>query len=118
MLHIRVGHLWIQQVAEEETLTYRRVIGVDNPADINTKHVNQRQIDKALGKVEMRLVGGRAESGLTVSSVGFAGEGVGGGGGTLGAATASTSTQGQGRTGAKWEVYNGDWADDYSTEEA
>ena len=55
MRHIRVGHLWIQQVAEEETLSYRKVIGVDNPADTNTKHVTQRQIDKALVKVEMKL---------------------------------------------------------------
>ena len=117
MRHIRVGHLWIQQVAEDETLAYRKVVGTDNPADINTKHVNQRLIDRALSKVEMRLVGGRAESGLTVSCVGIAGGGVGGGGGTVGAATAPTSTQGQDRAGAQWEVHTGDWADDCLIEE-
>ena len=116
MRHIRVGHLWIQQVAEEETLNYRKVIGVDNPADINTKHVSQRQIDRALGKVEMRLVGGRAESELTVSSVVVAGGSGGGSGGTFGAAPASPLAQAQvedRRQDAQWEVYNGRWADDY-----
>ena len=118
MRHIRVGHLWIQQVAEDETLAYRKVVGADNPADINTKHVNQRLIDKALSKVEMRLVSGRAESGLTVGRIGIAEAGVDGRGGTIGAAAASTSDRSQDRAGAKWEVYNGDWADDCMLDEA
>ena len=115
MRHIRVGHLWIQQVAEEETLAYRKINGTENPADINTKHVTQRQIDKALEKVEMKISEGRAESGLTVSSVVVAGKCGDGGGGTVGAATASPPAQEScRRTGAQWEVCDGDWADEYS----
>ena len=68
--HIRVGHLWVQQVAEDEVLAYRKIQGTENPADVNTKNVNQKANDKALKQVEMKITGGRAEAGLTVSRLG------------------------------------------------
>ena len=41
--HIRVGQLWVQQAAEEETLAYSKIAGAQNPADVCTKHVNIRK---------------------------------------------------------------------------
>ena len=111
--HIRVGHLWVQQVAEDEVLAYRKIQGTDNPADVNTKNVNQKAIDKALTQVEMKIMGGRAEAGLTVSWLGVSGSGAVGCGGTLGAAMTNQTT---GRRDAQWVVYNGRWSDEAEEE--
>ena len=59
--HIRVGHLWIQQTAEDEILAYRKVHGKNNPADVCTKYVTQKVMDDALIKVEMEIREGRAQ---------------------------------------------------------
>ena len=65
--HIRVGHLWVQQVAEDEVLAYRKVHGKTNPADICTKHVQQALMEAAADRAGMEFRGGRAEEGLEVS---------------------------------------------------
>ena len=46
---MRIGHLWVQQVAEYEVLTYKEVKGGHNPADISTKYLNDRKMDEQLG---------------------------------------------------------------------
>ena len=65
--HIRVGHLWVQQVAEDEILAYRKVHGKANPADVCTKHLTQAVQDAATDKAGMEYRSGRAEEGLEVS---------------------------------------------------
>ena len=67
--HIRVGHLWVQQVAEDEVLAYRKVHGKTNPADICTKHVQQALTDAAADRTGMEFRGGRAEEGLELNRV-------------------------------------------------
>ena len=37
--HVRIGHLWIQELAESESVQFRKVRGVANPADLMTKHL-------------------------------------------------------------------------------
>ena len=59
--HIRVGQLWIQQAAEDETITYRKIHGKENPADLCTKHLTQTEIDRALTKIELVIREGRAQ---------------------------------------------------------
>ena len=67
--HIRVGQLWIQQTAEDETLSFKKVHGKQNPADICTKHVNQMIIDNALEKIGLGMEAGRAQESLGIDSV-------------------------------------------------
>ena len=67
--HIRVGQLWIQQTAEDEVLTYKKINGKENPADLCTKNLTQAAIDKALEKIEMILRSGRAELGLQANAI-------------------------------------------------
>ena len=57
--HIRVGQLWVQQAAEEDILTYRKVHGKSNPADMCTKSVNQAIVDMAAAKIELHMMTGR-----------------------------------------------------------
>ena len=64
--HIRVGQLWVQQTAEDEVLTYKKINGKDNPADLCTKNLTQAAIDNGLKKIEMTIRSGRAELGLQV----------------------------------------------------
>ena len=62
--HIRVGQLWIQQMAEDEVIAYKKVNGKQNPADLCTKNLTQNVIDNGITKMEMEIRTGRAEMGL------------------------------------------------------
>ena len=62
--HIRVGQLWVQQMAEDEVIAYKKVNGKQNPADLCTKNLTQGIIDHGIAKVEMEIRAGRAEMGL------------------------------------------------------
>ena len=37
--HVRIGHLWIQDLADSESVSFQKVRGVSNPADLMTKHL-------------------------------------------------------------------------------
>ena len=37
--HVRIGHLWIQELAADETVHFAKVAGEANPADLATKHL-------------------------------------------------------------------------------
>ena len=67
--HIRVGQLWVQQTAEDEVLTYKKINGKENPADLCTKNLTQAAIDNGLKKIEMAIRSGRAELGLEANYV-------------------------------------------------
>ena len=105
-------------MAEDEVLAYRKVTGSDNPADINTKDVTQAIMDKALKQVELVIVEGRADSGLTVSMVTTTGMGGEDGGGTVGAAPIQSSiTERAWRYTTDWPVCLGRWSDEAEEEE-
>ena len=63
--HIKVGMLWIQEKAEEGELKYKKVAGTDNPADLLTKYLAQRNIDDGMVRTSSACLEGRAESSLT-----------------------------------------------------
>ena len=65
--HIRVGHLWIQQTAEDEILAYRKIHGKQNPADVCTKNVQQSVLDAAADRAGMEYREGRAQESLEIS---------------------------------------------------
>jgi len=58
--HIKVGMLWIQEKQENEELTYKKVHGVQNPADLMTKNLTQGTIDSHLGRINASITEGRA----------------------------------------------------------
>ena len=40
--HLDIGLLWIQQVAAEQRLKFGKVLGVNNPADLFTKYLDEK----------------------------------------------------------------------------
>ena len=60
--HIDTGLLWIQQTAAEKRLSYLKVLGTDNPADLMTKHLGQEVLTKHSWKLGVTFPGGRAET--------------------------------------------------------
>ena len=65
--HVRVGQLWIQEVAENEELKYQKMKGEQNPADINTKHLTRLRLDVLLDLINLRDRSGRAEESLEIA---------------------------------------------------
>ena len=64
--HIRVGQLWIQQLAEDEEITYKKIQGDHNPADLFTKHLTRARLDYLLDLISIRDEAGRAQESLQV----------------------------------------------------
>ena len=64
--HVRVGQLWIQQLAEDEEVTYRKILGDNNPADLFTKHLTRVRLDHLLDLISIRDEMGRAKESLEV----------------------------------------------------
>ena len=44
--HIDVAHLWIQKTAAERRLRYSKIPGAENPADMLTKELAQKNVTK------------------------------------------------------------------------
>ena len=65
--HVRVGQLWIQEVAEAEELKFRKILGDINPADLNTKHLTRVRMDKLLDLTSLYDREGKADTGLEIS---------------------------------------------------
>ena len=58
--HIKVGMLWVQEKQESEELSYKKVPGVENPADLMTKNLTQSVIDSHLERINAIISEGRA----------------------------------------------------------
>ena len=44
--HVRVGQLWVQQLAEEDDVRFKKIWGEENPTDLSTKYLTRTNIDK------------------------------------------------------------------------
>ena len=64
--HIRVGQLWIQQLAEDEEVIYKKIHGENNPADLFTKHLTRIRLDYLLSLISIRDELGRAQESLEI----------------------------------------------------
>ena len=64
--HVRVGQLWIQQLAEDEEVVYRKISGESNPAYLFTKHLTRIRMDYLLDLLSLRDEEGRAKESLEV----------------------------------------------------
>ena len=66
--HIRVGQLWIQEMAEEGEVVIRKVSGDRNVADLMTKHLPERKISQYVETMCCEYMGGRADTSLQITS--------------------------------------------------
>ena len=64
--HVRVGLLWVQEKEETGELTYGKVHGEVNPADLMTKYLGQRKSAELLQLLGVTLEVGRANKSLTL----------------------------------------------------
>ena len=64
--HVRVGQLWVQQLADEEEVSFRKVLGDDNPADLSTKYLTRIRMDKLTQLIYLTDKDGKAEEGLDI----------------------------------------------------
>ena len=51
MRHVRVGHVWIQELSEEVALNFGKVSGEVNPADLMMKNLTSAKIASLLAKL-------------------------------------------------------------------
>ena len=58
--HIETGLLWVQQTAAQQRLSFNKVLGKDNPADLFTKYMDLKTIDHHLDNLDYHKAEGRA----------------------------------------------------------
>ena len=66
--HIKVGHLWIQEMAEEGEIRVRKVLGDEDPADLMTKHFVERKVSQFMQAMGFEFRHGRADTSLQLTS--------------------------------------------------
>ena len=66
MRHVRIGQLWVQEAAERGELSYRKVKGTNNPADLGAKHLTAKKIDELIPKISLTEADGRADKSLSL----------------------------------------------------
>ena len=64
--HVRIGQLWIQEIAEADDLKFKKVKGESNPADLGAKHVPRKKMDDLLPKASLEEAEGRADLSLRI----------------------------------------------------
>ena len=58
--HIDTGLLWIQRIAAQRRVTFHKVLGEDNPADLYAKYVDNQTANHHLSKSAYQTTSGRA----------------------------------------------------------
>ena len=64
--HVRIGHLWVQELAESEVVQFRKVRGTENPADLFTKHLPAVKAAPLFGALSQQFRVGHAETRLSL----------------------------------------------------
>ena len=67
--HIDTGLLWIQQTAAEKRLSYHKVLGTENPADLMTKYLSSDVIVEHSSFLGIEFPGGRADTAPALHNV-------------------------------------------------
>ena len=62
--HININTLWVQEVHDRDGVTYRKVLGTENPADLMTKSLSRDMINGHMSRLGQEVREGRAEKGL------------------------------------------------------
>ena len=64
--HVRIGHLWVQELAERQDVRYVKVRGGVNPADLFTKHVSPAKLAALLPRTFQTVQAGEASARLRI----------------------------------------------------
>ena len=67
--HVRIGHLWVQELAAEEQVRFNKVRGTANPADLLTKHLAAAQRNRLMPAIGLESRDGKARAGLALDRV-------------------------------------------------
>ena len=67
--HVRIGNLWIQQLAEADDVSFLKVAGGGNPADAMTKHLAGPRIQELVQHLSQCCREGQAASKLGLNSI-------------------------------------------------
>ena len=59
--HLHTQVLWVQEAVARRELTIVKVTGIENPADMGTKHLAQKEIHEFRRRAGCRIVGGRSK---------------------------------------------------------
>ena len=62
--HININTLWVQEVQDREGVTYQKVLGTENPADLMTKYLTRDVANGHMERLGQEIRAGRAEKGL------------------------------------------------------
>ena len=65
--HLHAQVLWVQEAVARRELTIVKVSGVENPADMETKHLAQKDMHECLRKTGCHITGARTEMALRVA---------------------------------------------------
>ena len=69
--HLDVNILWLQEVCARKVVPLKKVPGVDNPADLTTKHLQSALIEKNVKKMNMSFETGRAEKAAKLHTINY-----------------------------------------------
>ena len=64
---LRAQVLWVQEAVARRELTIVKALGVENPADMGTKHSAQREMHEFLKRAGCRVAGGRSRLAFRVA---------------------------------------------------
>ena len=67
--HLRTQGLWVQEVRVSGRISYKKVLGEKNPADLLTKHMSADLSARHLTCLNMDITGGRANAAPTLDSI-------------------------------------------------
>ena len=67
--HVRIGHLWVQELAEAEVVRFAKVHGVANPADLMTKHLAGQRSTELASALAQQPRAGHAECRIALTAL-------------------------------------------------
>ena len=65
--HLHTQVLWVQEAVARRELTSVKVPGVENPADIGTKHLAQKKLHECVRRAGCHITGGRSKMAFLVA---------------------------------------------------
>ena len=69
MRHVDTSYLWLQQQSIKDKLKFQKVLGTENPADMNRKGLNENLINKSVKMLNMEHREGRSDLAPELHSV-------------------------------------------------
>ena len=64
--HVKIGHLWVQELAESDEVRFCKVKGTQNPADLMTKHLSAAKVAPLVQALGLQRRSGHAASRLAL----------------------------------------------------